>query len=302
MNLNQGYGLSFIASVLQNRPGKVFFVSNVTTNDIVNEIQNAIRPDSAGKIRFLTSITLALAQCTANRGDTIFVLPGHTESVTTSTALDINKAGVSVVGLGKGSLRPTITLSGVVGATVTLSASNTSLKNVIIDATGVDAITTAVTVPTAVTDVEISDCRFVLASASAQATTGLTSAGTGDRLAILNNEFVGTSDAGTAQALSIAGGNDVKIIGNTFIGAYTAGTGAINNSAAILRCIVKDNLINNLTASSTKAMIFHASSTGFVSGNRMQILSGTAPITGAAMSWVGGNYYAATIATAGTLI
>jgi hypothetical protein len=34
----------------------------------------------------------------------------------------------------------------------------------------------------------------------------------------------------------------------------------------------------------------------------MQVLTGTAPIVGAAMSWVGRNYYAATIATAGTLI
>ena len=43
-------------------------------------------------------------------------------------------------------------------------------------------------------------------------------------------------------------------------------------------------------------------STGQISGNQMQILSGTAPITGDAMAWVGNNYYAAAIATAGTLI
>lgn len=47
---------------------------------------------------------------------------------------------------------------------------------------------------------------------------------------------------------------------------------------------------------------FAAGSTGMISDNRMQILSGTAPITAAGMSWVGGNYYAAALATAGTLI
>jgi hypothetical protein len=50
-------------------------------------------------------------------------------------------------------------------------------------------------------------------------------------------------------------------------------------------------------------MVFTASSTGQIAGNAMQILGGgTAPITGAAMSWVGPDYYASTIATGSTLV
>ncbi len=48
--------------------------------------------------------------------------------------------------------------------------------------------------------------------------------------------------------------------------------------------VVDGNRINNLTASSTKSMVFVAGSTGMISNNRMQILSGSAPITGAALS------------------
>jgi hypothetical protein len=120
---------------------------------------------------------------------------------------------------------------------------------------------------------------------------------------LLNNEFIGTTDAGTAAAVRVVGGNEHVIKGNRFYGAYTTSLGAIDNATtACLRVTIADNVIENATASSTKAMVFQSGSTGSITGNRMQILSGSAPITGAAMSWVGANYYAATIATAGTLI
>ena len=83
-----------------------------------------------------------------------------------------------------------------------------------------------------------------------------------------------------------------------FIGAYTTTLGAIDNATtAASQIFVGYNVIQNRTASSTKAMVFVAASTGFIINNHMQILSGVAPITGAAMSWGGPNTYASLIST-----
>jgi len=122
-------------------------------------------------------------------------------------------------------------------------------------------------------------------------------------MSILNNQFLGSQDAGTAAAIRIVGGNEHVIDGNYFHGNYTTTLGAIDNvTTATLRTRVSNNYIFNATASSAVAMTFVSTSTGIISGNYMQVLTGTAPIVGAGMSWVGGNYYAAVIATAGTLI
>lgn len=53
------------------------------------------------------SIDYAIGQCTADKGDVIFVLPGHQETIT-GTDITVDVAGVSVIGLGRGSLMPRI--------------------------------------------------------------------------------------------------------------------------------------------------------------------------------------------------
>ena len=53
------------------------------------------------------TIEAAIDNCTANAGDWIFVAPGHAE--TGATALvDLDKAGITLWGLGTGTLMPTI--------------------------------------------------------------------------------------------------------------------------------------------------------------------------------------------------
>jgi hypothetical protein len=290
-----------IANPLPVAPdAKIFFVLN-SSNANFSGLQNEFPTDKDGVTRVHATIDAAIGSCVASRGDVIYVMPGHTESVTSATSLVCDVAGVRIQGLGEGALRPTITLSGSTAATIPVSAANVTIDNVIIDLTGIDAIVAGIT-PTA-TNFTLSNSLVVTASASAQATLGILTTAAAGRMRLIGNEFLGTTDAGTATAVRIVGGNEHVIKGNRFYGAYTTTLGAIeNNTTACLRVTIADNIIENATASSTKAMVFAAGSTGTISNNRMQILSGTAPITGAAMSWVGGNYYAATIATAGTLI
>ena len=52
------------------------------------------------------TLDAALASCVANRGDTIFVTPNHTETMTGAGGITLDKAGVSIKGLGRYDARP----------------------------------------------------------------------------------------------------------------------------------------------------------------------------------------------------
>jgi hypothetical protein len=303
MNENQlsRYGaISKLLPVELGPQGRVFFVGS-TSSDWFGDFGNLFPVDTYGVPRVHSTITAALANCVASRGDVIMVLPGFSTTITGAAGIALSKAGVTIKGIGTGSLRPTITWTTATTAQMTVTAANVTLDNFILDMTGFDAVAAGISVTAA--NFNLTNCLVITASASAQATVGILTTAAADRLKITNNQFVGTTDAGTATAIRIVGGNEHIIDSNRFYGAYTTSLGAIeNNTTACLRVQVTNNIIENATASSTKAMVFVSTSTGSIANNRMQILSGTAPITGAAMSWVGANYYAATIATAGTLI
>jgi hypothetical protein len=73
----------------------------------------------------------AVALCTASQGDTIIIMPGHTESIATNTAITLSKAGVRTIGLGDGDTRPTITIGTANTATINVSAASNSVENIV---------------------------------------------------------------------------------------------------------------------------------------------------------------------------
>jgi hypothetical protein len=109
-------------------PGKVFWLSNNATG-----ILSGQRGGSDGNRGDFNSpfstLAGALAQCVADRGDIIFVKPGHAETVSNSTALALNVAGVAIVGLGQGTNRPKFTIDTANTATIGVSADNISMQN-----------------------------------------------------------------------------------------------------------------------------------------------------------------------------
>ena len=77
----------------------------------------------------LTTITAALAKCTASKGDIIMCMPGHAESVVAAAGIVVNKIGVAIVGLGIGTLRPTITFATAAEADIDITAANCAIVN-----------------------------------------------------------------------------------------------------------------------------------------------------------------------------
>lgn len=92
------------------------------------------------------TIDYAIGKCVAGRGDIILVKPGHAETVTAAITMDV--AGVSIIGLGVGGQRPTITPNGAIDA-VTMTADNCSIQNIRFAAPETDAQTADVNIAAA---------------------------------------------------------------------------------------------------------------------------------------------------------
>lgn len=280
-----------------------FYIVGAASLANLQEIQGMYTPGAYhdGTPLFYTTLAAAVAKCRANYGDVIFVIPGHTENVSSATYLNLNVASVSVIGLGAGANRPYFTITGGTTSTVTVSAANCSIANCIFDGTGVASVVTIFTVSAA--NFTLKGCSVVGTNSTNQAALALTTTAGAGGMQLLSNYFQNDTTTGMTNALQLIGGNDIVISGNTFIGAYTTSLGAINNiTTAGLRWVIQNNLIINSTASSTKAIVLLSGTSAFITNNRMAILSGTAPIT-AAGGYVGGNYYvAAAGVTAGTLL
>jgi hypothetical protein len=72
----------------------------------------------------VATIDYAIGLCTADRGDIIYVLPGHTETISAAAGIKMDIAGVSIIGIGRGTKRPIITLGTATTATFNVTAAD----------------------------------------------------------------------------------------------------------------------------------------------------------------------------------
>jgi len=114
--------------IVQTHPGKAFWVYNGTTGLMPGQRGGSNGNKGDFNSPFST-LEYAFSQCVADRGDIIFIKPGHAESIASATALNFDLAGVAVVGLGVGSNRPTFTFTTANTATIPVTAGNMSIQN-----------------------------------------------------------------------------------------------------------------------------------------------------------------------------
>lgn len=143
--------------VLQTNPGRVFWVSNSTTGLIKGQRGGSDQNKGTFDSPFST-LNYAITQCVANAGDMIFIKPGHAETITSATTINFNVAGVQIIGLGKGSNRPTFTYTTANTATIPVSASNMTVRGCLFIGNFL-SIASAFTVAAAA-DFEIDSCEF----------------------------------------------------------------------------------------------------------------------------------------------
>lgn len=98
--------------------GNIWFVYSGTGSDATGYGYN---PDAP-----FATVDYAIGKCTASQNDTIYVMPGHAETVTAAVTVDI--AGISIIGIGNGRNRPALTVSGAIDL-ITVTAANAYIEN-----------------------------------------------------------------------------------------------------------------------------------------------------------------------------
>lgn len=292
--------------LLQTHPGEVFWVSN---SSVMAPGQTLGSDGNPGTFqRPLATIAGALAKCTASRGDIIFVKPGHAETLTAATSLLFNVAGVAIIGLGAGSMRPTLTYTTANTATIALSAANMSLQNFLFVG-NFAAIAAAITVAagTTPTDFCVEGCEFrdtatnkgflvaVKCGAEANALDGLqflgnriislqtaatatnaVAVGAAQARLIINDNFVNSTASSTGPALLAAGANvvsNIQIARNRVYKPTTAATGILMASSTTATGLVHDNYAFTLATSAGLAV---TASTGLGFAQNFASITGAA--------------------------
>lgn len=198
-------------------PGEVFWVDSV----------NGSNSNKGTFARPFASIDYAVGRCTASRGDIIVAKPGHVETVTAAGGLDLDVAGICVLGLGSGSLRPTVNFTTAVGADMDVDAANITVVNLLFTG-GVDALTGPIDVNAA--DFSLIGCEY--RDVTGQATDVIVADANADRLWIEGYFHNGAAAAGGASAIALAGMDNpviknFKLVGNFSVAAIDCRTTAV---------------------------------------------------------------------------
>ncbi len=145
----QAGGVFTIADI-EKHPGNIYFVDSATG---ANTAANGHNPDSP-----FASLSYAFSSDVLAAGDTVYLLPGHNESIgDAQVTLDI--AGVTVVGLGRGSLTPRVDYDHA-NASIDVAASNITLRNLRL-LPSVTAVLIGIDINTLCTDTLLEDIEIL---------------------------------------------------------------------------------------------------------------------------------------------
>jgi len=130
--------------------GSIFFVdSNTGSNS----------NDGKSPSTVFATVDYAIGNCTASKGDIIYVMPGHAETVTGSVTADV--IGVKVIGLGNGDKRPTITVNAAINGISVTAADNVFYNIRVVAGSSVTAATRLVRI--AASNICFIACDFEMA-------------------------------------------------------------------------------------------------------------------------------------------
>jgi len=221
------------------------------------------------------SVALALKQCKASRGDTIFVYPGHAENIASADAWDF-KANVKIIGLGWGDTRPTFTFT-VAAATLLLDVAGVSIQNcrfLCAGPSGTTALTVAAPFTLSGEGCALVGCYSQVGIDADQICTTFMTI-TGKNCLVAGNEVAGLAvGAEITDVIVLTGADYVRILDNYMKVTVGAAQGLIRSlTTASLNVRIERNYIYSWKASSTSCINFTAAlaNTGIIANNRLRV-------------------------------
>lgn len=201
--------------------GRLFYVDSGGSNSHDSAQSGSLQAPFA-------TLDYAIGRCTANNGDVIVLAEGHTETVSAAGTVTVDVAGITIIGLGYGSARPTFNFTAT-ASTFIISAANTTVINCLFTG-GIDAVVSPIVISAA-------DCTLVkceLRDVTGQMTNGILTTAGADRLLVDQFVFRGAAAAGNGAAIALVGGDHIEIKnfqidGNFSVAAIDVRTTATTN-------------------------------------------------------------------------
>lgn len=238
--------------------GNIFFVNSVTGTDSAGY---GASPDAPFK-----TLAFAIGQATANNNDRIFVMQGHAETVVAAAGINLNVAGLRIVGMGLGNQKPTINFTTSTAAAMALAAANVSIENLRFTC-GIASQVTMLTVTAK--QVRVLGCDFAEGAQTGLSFIAVTgNANDADRLTVQGCSFYNPTAGNMNHAIGLSEVNDaVRVDSNLIVGQFAL-SGLHNITGKVLTNLsVTGNVIRNLTAGK-QAMQLISACTGQAVGNR----------------------------------
>ncbi len=267
------WGWTGLAAAAAQAGGSVFYVDSNSGN----KANAASTGQGASWDLPFANVNYAISRCSNNANDVILVAPGHTETIadtnasnvsgTTTDEFCVDKAGITIIGLGNGRRAPLFTLATATDACIDVRNADCSMYNLrfyntidgnvsMLDAQAgahglllegctfsasantAECITT-ITLTTGITDVTIRGCRLSNVAGGDQALAAINCEGVVTRLKLYDNYIRGDYNEHLIDG-DAAAGFDVEIV---------------------------DNVFDQIDAAVGEGLDLHASTTGIVIGN-----------------------------------
>jgi hypothetical protein len=241
--------------------GSVYFVDSghADANDVLGWGTDITEP--------FATLDFAIGQCTANSGDVIYLLPNHAETLTTADAVDIDVAGVSVIGIGNGTARPTFTYT-VAAGEIVIGADNVLVENIVCTSS-VTAVLIGIDIEDGVDHAVIRNCEFNVEAANTDefnATIHFTNDNTS---CVVENCIIDMALGGAVAGIHLDADTESIVIRNNRIHGDYSTACIVSDTAISTEMLIENNILQNGDTGGigTEPCMELAASTGIVANN-----------------------------------
>ena len=249
---------------------------------------------------FLT-LDYAIGQCTASNGDVIYLLPGHAENLAAADTVDCDVAGVTIIGLGRGSLIPTFSTTAAAGS-ITVDAANVTIQNVKLVANFATGTTKGITITANGDGCTLDGVHFRDTAATSEFLIHISVATTVSDLWIKNCTFVTAAGGSLTNAILFAGTSVDAVIEHCYFYVDSADSVIDHATGASTNLYIHHCTIVNVDTGGALYCIQNKSDgTGVVHDCRLGYNKVDAEVSVGAATWWFENYATNTIAESGLL-
>ena len=236
--------------------GNIFFVDSGASNAVDT-------PANGSKRQPYATIDYAIGRCTANNGDHIVAMPGHTETITAAGGVDFDVAGVTLIGLGRGANQARITSTSATGD-IDIDAADITIEGMVFTSGVSD---NAVGIDVNAQNFTVRNCRFEQGGTDLNTLVWILEGGTTTASGMtIENNYVNGIDASNTHFVNLAGTGAGHVIrGNVCQGVFA--TMCIGGAGIVTLCTISHNLIHNTSTTADTCINMGATATGIVAHN-----------------------------------